>query len=95
MGVGKELRDRALAASQKAVERLLSDEKRATQVAAAVERVQHGRELLTKGLEDVLRGLDVAPREDFKAVGRQLSTMKRRLRELDRRLETLKKERSS
>ncbi|MEN9798906.1 MAG: hypothetical protein RL653_2602 [Pseudomonadota bacterium] len=95
MGVGKELKDRALAASQRAMERLLSDERRATQIATAVGRVQQGRETLVKGLEDVLRGLDVAPREDFKAVARQLSSLKRRVRDLDRKLESLKKERSS
>ena len=95
MGVGKTLKERALAASQKAVERLLSDERRATQIAAAVVQVQQGRETLVKGIEDMLRGLDVAPREDFKAVGRQLSTLKRRVRDLDRKLESIKKERSS
>ena len=95
MGVGKVLKERALAASQKAVERLLSDERRATQIAAAVVQVQQGRETLVKGIEDMLRGLDVAPREDFRAVGRQLSTLKRRVRDLDRKLEAIKKERSS
>jgi polyhydroxyalkanoate synthesis regulator phasin len=95
MGVGKELKERALAASQRAMERLLSDERRATQIATAVGRVQQGRESLVRGLEDVLRGLDVAPREDFKAAGRQLSTLKRRVRDLDRKLEALKKERSA
>ena len=95
MGVGKELKERALAASQRALERLISDERRATRIATAVGRVQQGRESLVRGLEDVLRGLDVAPREDFKAAGRQLSTIKRRVRDLDRKLEALKKERSA
>jgi len=95
VGVGKALKDRALEASQKALEKLLSDEKRATQLAAAVEQVQHGRERVVKAGEDLLRTLDVAPKEDFKEVGRRLSGLKRRIRELDRKLETLKKARSS
>ena len=95
MGVGKALKDRALEASQKALEKLLSDEKRATRLASAVGQVQHGRELVVKAGEDLLRTLDVAPKEDFKDVGRRLSGLKRRIRELDRKLESLKKARSS
>ena len=95
MGVGKSLKDQALKASQKALERLLSDEKRATQIATAVGQVQQGRELVVKAGEDLLRTLDVAPKEDFKEVGRRLSGLKRRIRDLDRKLESLKAARSS
>ncbi len=95
MGIGKSLKAQALEASQRALERLLSDETRATQVATAVGQLQHGREWVTKSVEDLLRTLDVAPREDFKDVGRRLSALKRRIRDLDRKLESLKKARSS
>ncbi|MBM4379889.1 MAG: hypothetical protein FJ086_11425 [Deltaproteobacteria bacterium] len=95
MGIGKSLKGQALKASQRALERLLSDEKRATQIAAAVGQVHQGRELVVKAGEDLLRTLDVAPKEDFKVVGRRLSALKRRIRELDRKLESLKQARSS
>jgi len=86
MGLRKSLKQRALDLSQKAVERLMSDEKRAMKVAEAIGTVQRGKQTLDRGQEQVLKALNVATRSDFKSVGKQLSSLKRRLRDLDEKL---------
>ena len=92
MGIGKELKKRALGMSAKAMEKLMADEKRAMQIANAIGTVQRGKQALDKGQEELLRALNFAPKSDFKAVGKQLSTLKRRLRELDEKLDSLTQE---
>jgi hypothetical protein len=89
MGIGKELKKRALGMSAKAMEKLMADEKRAMQIANAIGTVQRGKQALDKGQEEILRALNFAPKSDFKAVGKKLSSLKRRLRELDEKLDAL------
>jgi hypothetical protein len=89
MSIGKELKKRALGVSAKAMERLMADEKRAMQIASAVGKVQRGKQALDKGQEELMRALNFAPKSDFKAVGKQLSSLKRRLRELNEKLDEL------
>jgi hypothetical protein len=67
----------------------MADEKRAMQIANAIGTVQRGKQALDKGQEELLRALNFAPKSDFKAVGKKLSTLKRRLRELDEKLDSL------
>jgi hypothetical protein len=92
MGFGKELKKRALSVTAKAMEKLMADEKRAMQVANAIGTVQRGKQALDKGQEELLRALNFAPKSDFKAVGKKLSNLKRRLRELDEKLGTLRQD---
>lgn len=89
MGIGKELKKRALGASAKAVEKLMADEKRAMQIASAIGKVQRGKQAIDKGQQDLMRALNFAPQGDYKAVGKKLSSLKRRLRELDEKLDEL------
>ena len=89
MGFADNLKKQALDWSQKAVERLLSDEKRAAQVAQAMGQLQKGKKVLEQGQEELLRALQFAPRSDYKALGKQLSGLKRRMRELGERLDAL------
>ena len=89
MGIRKRLKERAIGLSQKALERLFSDEKRAMQIANAIGQVQRGKQVVERGQEDVMRALSFAPKGDFKALGKQLSGLKRRLRELDETLDKL------
>jgi hypothetical protein len=89
MGIGKELKKRALSASAKAMEKLMADEKRAMQIANAVGTVQRGKQALDKGQEELLRAFNFATKGDYKAVGKKLSSLKRRLRELDEKLDEL------
>ena len=89
MGIGDELKKKALGLSAKAMEKLMADDKRAMQIANAIGTVQRGKQALDKGQEEFLRALNFAPKSDFKAVGKKLSALKRRLRELDEKLEAL------
>ncbi len=89
MGIRQGLKKRALGVSRKAVEKLMADEKRAMAVAQALGSVQRGKQALDRGQEELMRALSFAPRSDFKAVGKKLSGLKRRLRELDEKLEEI------
>lgn len=89
MGLAKELKKQALALSQKAMERLFADEKRAQQIASAIGTVQKGKQALDRGQDQIMHALSFATRNDYKAVGKQLSALKRRARELDEKLEAL------
>ena len=86
MGIRQDLKKQALSASQKALETLMADEKRALAVAQALGSVQRGKQALDRGQEELMRALSFATRSDYKAVGKQLAGLKRRLRELDARL---------
>lgn len=89
MGIGKDLRKQAMGLSQKAMEKLFADEKRAMKIAGAIGAAQRGKQALEKTQDDVMRALNLAPKSDFKALGKQLSSLKRRLRELDEKLGAL------
>ena len=89
MALRNELKKRALNLSQKAMEKLMADEKRAMQLVSAIGRVQKGKQAMDKAQEDVMRQLNFATKGDYKAVGKKLSSLKRRLRELDEKLEEL------
>ncbi len=91
MGLTGELKKRALALSQKAMEKLFADEKRAMRIATAIGNVQKGKQALDRGQEQVMHALGFATRGDYKAVGKQLSSLKRRARELDEKLGALVK----
>jgi hypothetical protein len=89
MGFTNELKKRALELSQKAMERLLSDEKRAMKIASAIGSVQKGKQALDRSQDQLMHALSFATRSDYKAVGKQLSALKRRARELDEKLAEL------
>jgi hypothetical protein len=89
MGIRDELKKQALGMSSKAVEKLMSDEQRAMKIASAVGSVQKGKQALDKGQEELMRALNFAPKGDFKALGKKLAGLKRRVRELDEKLDEL------
>jgi polyhydroxyalkanoate synthesis regulator phasin len=82
-----ELRSKTVGLLGKAVEKVLADEKRAAKVAQAVGAVQKGKQQLDRAQENLLKGLGVATRGDYKDVGKRLSALKRRVRHLADRLE--------
>jgi hypothetical protein len=86
MGLRKQLKEKALSLSQKAFERLMSDEKRAMKIAEAIGSVQRGKQALDRTQEQVMHALNFAAKSDFKTLGKKLSALKRRVRELDERL---------
>lgn len=89
MGIRDELKKQALSASSKAMEKLMADEKRAMAIANTLGRVQRGKQALDRGQEELMKAFNFAPKSEFKAVGKQLSGLKRRLRELDEKLSEL------
>jgi hypothetical protein len=93
MGMRKKLREQAFDFSRRTMERLLADEKRAQAVAGALGTVQRGKRALDRGQEEVMRALQFASKSEFKALGKALSGLKRRARELDDRLSAAAAER--
>jgi polyhydroxyalkanoate synthesis regulator phasin len=91
MGIRKRLTRRALELSQKAVERLMADEQRAMKIAEAIGTVQRGKQAMDRSQEEFLRALNFASKGDMKALGKRFSSLKRRLRELDERLDSLRR----
>ncbi len=89
MGLSEDLKRRALTLSQKALERLMADEKRASRVARAIGAMQRGKESLDRTQGQLMHALNIAAKSDFKQVGKQLSSIKRRLRELDDKLQKI------
>jgi hypothetical protein len=89
MGMRKKLREQAFDLSRRTMERLFADEKRAHTVAGALGTVQRGKRALDRGQEEIMRALQLASKSEFKELGKALSGLKRRARELDERLSKL------
>ena len=89
MAEKRSLRAQALGISQKAFERLMADEQRAQWVAQALGKVQRGKRALDRGQEEVMHAFQLAAKRDFQALGKQLSALKRRTRELEERVDRL------
>jgi hypothetical protein len=89
VGLSNDLKRRALEVSQKAMEKLMADEKRAMQFANAVGRIQKGKQALERGQDQLLRTLNLAAKGDMKALGKRFSALKRRLRELEEKLDAM------
>jgi hypothetical protein len=86
MGLRSTLKKQALGLSQQALEKLFADEKRAGQLAQALGAVQRGKAALDTTQKVVLNQLSFATRSDFKQVGKQLGSLKKRIRALDEKL---------
>ncbi|AEI66919.1 hypothetical protein [Corallococcus macrosporus] len=89
MGIADDLKKQALNVSGKAMEKLMADDRRAMAIANAIGKAQRGKQALDRGQEELMKALNFAPRSEFKALGKQLSGLKRRLRELDEKLGAL------
>ena len=89
MGWSNGLKKQMTDLSQKALERLFADEKRATRIANAIGTVQRGKAAFDRGQDELMRALNFAPRSEFKKLGKQLAGLKRRVRELDEKVTKL------
>ena len=89
MGFADRLKKEALGLSQKAMERLFSDDKRAGQIANMIGKVQQGKAVFDKGQMQVMHQLNFASKSDFKEIGKQLSGLRRRIRDLDEKLKSV------
>ena len=92
MGIRKNLKQQALGVSQKAMEKLFADEQRAMKIASAIGTVQRGKKALDRSQDELMRVLHLAPKSDFKALGKQLSGLKRRLRALEEKVAAISNE---
>ncbi|MGO8969147.1 MAG: hypothetical protein ACLQDQ_06215 [Myxococcaceae bacterium] len=86
MGMRKKLREQAFNLSRRTMDFLQADDRRAQAVAEALGRVQRGKRAFDRSQEEVMRALQMASKSEFKALGKALSGLKRRARELDERL---------
>ena len=86
MELKNKLKNRVLSLSQQVIDRLFADDQRAKQLAKAIGKVQRGKAAFERGQDELMRQLSFAPRSDFKAVGKRLAGLKRRVRELEQKL---------
>ncbi len=89
MGIGNRLKKRALGLSQKAMERIFADEKRATQIATAIGAVQRGKQRLDSTQRVVMHQFSFATKSDFKDLGKSLGALRRRVQSLNEKLSGL------
>ena len=87
MGITERLKSEAMGLSQKAMEKIFADEKRAQRVAEVIGTVQRGKAAFDKTQASIMHQLNFASRTDFKEIGKQLSQLKRRVRDLEAKLD--------
>jgi hypothetical protein len=83
------LRDKATSFGMKAMGKLFEDPKRAEAIAAAIGGLQKAKAAIDEVQEKALRAAGLVTRDDFKDVGKRLSALKRRCRELAEELDQL------
>lgn len=86
MGIRGQLKKQAMGLSQKAMEKLFADEKRAEKVVAMMGKAQQAKKSVDSAQRAVLHQFNFATKQDFKELGKQLSSLKKRLRSLDEKL---------
>jgi hypothetical protein len=89
MGFRDDLKKQAMNLSQRALEKLMADEKRAMRVAGAIGKIRRGREVWARGQDELMRTFNFAPKSDFKALGKKLSSLKQRIRALAGKIDQL------
>jgi hypothetical protein len=87
--VAKTIRERATELGMKAMGKLFEDPKRAEAIAGAIGGLQRAKAALDEAQEKALRAAGLVTREDFKAAGKRLSQLKRRVKELADELDQL------
>ena len=87
MGLAEKFKNKVLQASEKMVEKVLADEQRARWVAEGVGAFQRGVIAWNQKQDRWMTSLEVAPKSDFKRVGKKLAQLKRRLRDIEENLE--------
>jgi hypothetical protein len=86
MSITSRLKQQAMGLSQRAMERLFADEKRAQKVVEVMGRAQQAKKSFDSTQRVVLHQFNFATRQDFKDLGKQLSGLKKRIRALDEKL---------
>lgn len=86
MGLASNLKQQALGFSQKFVERVFADERRAQRVVEVLGRAQQAKKSIDSTHRMLMHQLNFTTRQDFRDLGRQLSGLKKRLRSIDDKL---------
>jgi chromosome segregation and condensation protein ScpB len=89
MGIANTLKEQAVGISQKAIERLFADERRAQKVAEVIGKAQQAKKTLDSTQRVVMHQFNFATRQDFKELGKQLSGIKKRLRSIEEKVGSL------
>lgn len=89
MSIRKTLKKQAMGLSQKAMEKLFADEGRAQKIAEAIGTVQRGKQAFDSTQRVVMHQLNFATKADFKDLGKQLSSLRKRVKRLDEKLSAL------
>lgn len=89
MGLRKQLKAQAMGLSQRALQKLFEDEKRATQLANAIGAVQRGKQSIDSTQQAIMKQLNFASRADYKAVGKALSSTRKKAQALFEKLSKL------
>lgn len=89
MSIRKALKKQAMGLSQKAMEKLFADEGRAQKIAEAIGTVQRGKQAFDSTQRVVMHQLNFATKADFKDLGKQLSSLRKRIKRLDEKLSAL------
>ncbi len=88
------IKSRAAKLGNKAVgrltKRLTENEKAMTAILQTVMKAQAGKKSLDKIGDDLLRALGFAARGDYKALGKRIGALKKKLRETSARLDALR-----
>jgi hypothetical protein len=83
------LRERATNLGMKAVGKLFEDPKRAEAIASAIGSLQKAKAAIDDAQRKAMQAAGLVTREDFKAAGKRLSHLKRRMKELTEELDQL------
>ena len=89
MGITSTLKQYSMQLSQKAMEKIFADEKRAQKVVEVMGKAQQAKKTIDSTQRVVLNQLNFATRQDFKEIGKQLSSLQKRVRSLDSKLARL------
>lgn len=84
--IQKAIEKEAMGLSQKAMEKLFADEGRAQKIAQAIGTVQRGKQAMDDTQRALMHSLSFATKADFKDLGKKLSALKRRVKNLEEML---------
>lgn len=83
------LRSKVMRLGSKAVERMMQNDRAVAAVASTLGRAQRGKQALDKLQDGLLHSMGFAARGDYKALGKRVSAMKRKVRELCAQVDAL------
>ena len=89
MGITGQLKKQAMGLSQKAMEKIFADEKRAEKVVAMMGKAQQAKKSVDSAQRAVMHQFNFATKQDFKELGKQLSSLRKRLKALDEKIGAL------